>query len=343
MGSSGHYDKGGITASPTADSEGWNPDTELATRPADTVLLLYHGVAGPGPDGHSRFSVSRDMFAAHLRLLRRLEKESAVQVLGLPAWWSGMAARARPVVSCFDDGGRSDYEHVLPLLSEFGFRASFFITPARVGRPGYMDWTQIRALAAAGMHIECHGWDHVPLTRLAPAALSTHLRVARHTLQQGAGAPVQFLAVPFGFWNRRVHDIAMESGYGALCTSHPGLARAGTLQLKRNALRASTSVRQLQAWLQGHRGTYARRIGRHWLLWTPKQILVRLHTPTATPIPARSLPSTPGPTRCLAPTYRARPLRRPRHRSVCLDSMLHPVLRCPRFTSRCARRGRCVK
>ncbi|MGH9467967.1 MAG: polysaccharide deacetylase family protein [Terriglobales bacterium] len=256
------------------------------------VLLLYHAVAGPAPDGTRRFSLSREAFTGHLRLLRRLQDAGMVQVLGLPAWWSGLAARTRPVALCFDDGGRSDYEHVLPLLVEFGFRASFFITPALVGRPGYMDWAQIRELAAAGMDIECHGWEHVPLTRLTPAALSQQLRKARHTLQEVANTPVQFLAAPYGFWNRRVRDTALQTGYRALCISRPGLARAGAPQLERNALRADTSARQLQAWLQCRWGSYAGRIGRDWLLWTPKQLWTRVHPPPATPAPARAFTST---------------------------------------------------
>lgn len=246
--------------------------TEAA--PARAVLLLLHGLAEDGGAGIARFDLARGQFLEHLRLLQGAQARGEITVMALDAWWRGDACRGRPVVLCFDDGGRSDVETALPLLQEFGMRASFFINSAYVGRAGYLDWSGIQALQRAGMGIESHGHEHCALPLLPRRELESQLRRARHMLQDGAGTRVRYLAAPFGLWNRRVLETALSIGYAAVCTSQPGLTEAGALRICRNALRTHTSARQLQGWLRCRPGSYAPRICLDRLLWTPKNILL---------------------------------------------------------------------
>ncbi|MGH9488633.1 MAG: polysaccharide deacetylase family protein [Terriglobales bacterium] len=255
---------------------------------APAVLLLYHAIGKQAPDGAARYAVTPARFAEQLRLLRDLQSARAITVMELRAWWSGAACTGRPVVLCFDDGGRSDFEQALPALAAADLRASFFISTALTGSAGYMTWREIAALRSAGMDVECHGHRHLALTGMTPPVLERELRTARHLLHERVGAHAQFLAAPYGAWNRRVREAALCAGFRALCTSQPGRARAGRIRLGRNALRRSTSVGQLQAWLLGRPGSYAARIGRDWLLWTPKHILLRLRPTWAGPEAARA-------------------------------------------------------
>jgi peptidoglycan/xylan/chitin deacetylase (PgdA/CDA1 family) len=48
----------------------------------------------------------------------------------------------------FDDGNASDVEHALPQLRQRGLTATFFVVAGRLGAPGFLDATGIRALAA---------------------------------------------------------------------------------------------------------------------------------------------------------------------------------------------------
>ncbi|HET9784401.1 MAG TPA: polysaccharide deacetylase family protein [Terriglobales bacterium] len=209
-----------------------------------------------------------------MRVLQDAQAAGDITVMDLNAWWRGRPCRGRPVILCFDEGGRSDVETVLPLLQASGLRASFFIHSASVGRVGYLDWNGIRALHCAGMGIESLGHERSPLPLLPQRELETQLRKSRHMLQDGAGTRVQYLAAPYGLWNRRVLETALTIGYAAVCTSQPGLAKAGALRLCRNTLRTQISARHLQAWLRCRPGSYAARIGLDRLLWTPKHILL---------------------------------------------------------------------
>src|SRR5688572_20028566 len=60
----------------------------------------------------------------------------------------------------FDDGNISDLEIGVPALAERGMRATFFVLGGRIGAPGYLGAEDVRALAAAGMGIGCHGAEH---------------------------------------------------------------------------------------------------------------------------------------------------------------------------------------
>ena len=69
----------------------------------------------------------------------------------------------RLVVLTFDDGNRSDYTYVGPLLERYGFGATFFITEGLNflnNKTYYVDWEEIRALHAAGFEIGNHTRHH---------------------------------------------------------------------------------------------------------------------------------------------------------------------------------------
>ncbi|HWG38827.1 MAG TPA: polysaccharide deacetylase family protein [Terriglobales bacterium] len=239
------------------------------------LLLQYHAIGAAAPDGDRRYSVSAAAFRRHLALLNALSAAGTLEVQDLAEWWRGRnKSRRLGVVLCFDDGARTDYELAFPLLQEAGLHATFFVSSGLVGQPGYLTWSQIAEMQRWGMRFEAHGHAHHALSALSPPGLDRELRTARHMLQEHIGTAVQYLAAPFGLWSARVLEAAKYTGFQALCTSHPGLARPGHNLLPRNALRATTSDRQLQHWLQQRPGCFAWRVSREWLLWTPKQIML---------------------------------------------------------------------
>ena len=78
----------------------------------------------------------------------------------------GDAADAVPdkiVVLTFDDSVRSQFDVVRPLLKQYGFGATFFITEGfefQKDKQNYMTWDQIRELHIDGFEIGNHTRDH---------------------------------------------------------------------------------------------------------------------------------------------------------------------------------------
>lgn len=136
------------------------------------------------------------------------------------------AAAGRPDVRLtFDDGNDSDVELALPRLVERGLAAGFFLLAGRMGRPGSVDETGLRALLAAGMTIGSHGWDHVDWRRLDGPAAQRELLAAPAALAELTGRPVTTAAIPFGSYDRVVLHRLRRAGVRRVYTSDGGRAR----------------------------------------------------------------------------------------------------------------------
>jgi peptidoglycan/xylan/chitin deacetylase (PgdA/CDA1 family) len=62
----------------------------------------------------------------------------------------------------------------------------------------FMDWGELREMAAAGIDIGAHTYSHPILTRLADGAADTEIRRSRDELEAGLGRPVYHFAYPNG-------------------------------------------------------------------------------------------------------------------------------------------------
>jgi peptidoglycan/xylan/chitin deacetylase (PgdA/CDA1 family) len=143
----------------------------------------------------------------------------------------------RGVQITFDDGNASDIEHALPQLRRRSLTATFFIVAGRLGASGFLDEGGVRALAAAGMGIGCHGMRHRPWRGLDERALWEEVVDARRVLEQVVDRPVTEAACPFGSYDRRVLRFLRRHGYEWAYTSDAGSARPGDWVQARNTVR----------------------------------------------------------------------------------------------------------
>jgi peptidoglycan/xylan/chitin deacetylase (PgdA/CDA1 family) len=135
-----------------------------------------------------------------------------------------------------DDGNASDLEHVLPVLRERELTATFFVVAERLGEPHFLDEDGVRALAAAGMEIGCHGLRHRRWRGLDVLALHEELIDAKVILEGVVGRPVTRAACPFGSYDRRVLRAARGCGYQRVYTSDRGTAHPDDFLQTRNSV-----------------------------------------------------------------------------------------------------------
>jgi peptidoglycan/xylan/chitin deacetylase (PgdA/CDA1 family) len=82
------------------------------------------------------------------------------------------------VVLTFDDSVASHYTVVRPLLKQYGFGATFFITEGfsfRTNKKDYMTWEQISGLHRDGFEIGNHTRDHMSVTPASVGRLREQL------------------------------------------------------------------------------------------------------------------------------------------------------------------------
>jgi len=125
------------------------------------------------------------------------------KLLGLILGFAGLspahALEAIPeklVVLTFDDSVASHYTVVRPLLKQYGFGATFFITEGftfPTNKVDYMTWDQIAALNRDGFEIGNHTRDHAGVDKLSREALREQLEVInRHCAEHGIPRPTSF-------------------------------------------------------------------------------------------------------------------------------------------------------
>jgi peptidoglycan/xylan/chitin deacetylase (PgdA/CDA1 family) len=100
------------------------------------------------------------------------------------------------VVLTFDDSARSHYTFVRPLLKQYEFGATFFITEGfdfKDNKRDYMTWEQIRELHDDGFEIGNHTRDHLGINDKTVGQLAEQLDgIARQCEAHGIPAPVTF-------------------------------------------------------------------------------------------------------------------------------------------------------
>jgi peptidoglycan/xylan/chitin deacetylase (PgdA/CDA1 family) len=127
----------------------------------------------------------------------------------------------------FDDGSASDYAESFPALEELGMRATFFVVPTLVGTPGYVTWSQLREMAAAGMEVGSHSLTHPFLQDLDAAGIRHEFGESKCILEDRLGAPVRSASLPRGWEPPHCAAVLDELGYHAFCTSRVGWWRPG--------------------------------------------------------------------------------------------------------------------
>ncbi len=232
-------------------------------RPQVSILMYHALVARPEPY----------MAAVHVAIARFAEQMAWLAAAGhrvLPlaealATLRPPAAGGPPVVALtFDDGYQSLYTHARPILQQYGFAATLFLTTDAVGEPSYagqgefarsapagdppLRWVELQALQAAGWHIEAHGCSHQALAGRPPAAQLTELRGSRAAIAQHLGRAPRFFAFPYGSYDRHTLRALGPAGYAAGFSVHTGPATPASdpRRLPRLELTASTDLPTFQ-------------------------------------------------------------------------------------------------
>lgn len=181
------------------------------------INLTFHGIGEPQralESGEADVWVSKDRFLSLL---------------------DSVAGR-RDVRITFDDGNASDIDEALPALAERDLDATFFVVAGRLGEPAFLDRTDVRELAAAGMKIGCHGMRHRRWRGLDEHALREELVEAKAILEEIVKQPVSEAACPFGAYDRRVLRSLRRSGYSRVYTSDRGTTSPGDFVQARNSV-----------------------------------------------------------------------------------------------------------
>ena len=137
-------------------------------------------------------------------MTHRIERRQAallisgmIIALALPGLAMALEPKSeRVVVLTFDDSVASQATFVAPLLSRYGFGATFFITEGfefAEDKEHYMTWQQIAVLDASGFEIGNHTRRHEAVTKQSPEQLGADVDyIEQQCAKNGIPRPISF-------------------------------------------------------------------------------------------------------------------------------------------------------
>ncbi len=227
---------GVATPAPTAVATPFpTPAKPLVDQNAEVVVFGYHRFVNKvrRPDTE----ITPAAFEAQMKELQ----DRQISVIGMQdflAWKRGQKnIPPHSAVITIDDGYKSGYEVAWPILKKYGYPVTMFvytegIKPGRFSGGESMSWEQLAEMRDAGVDIQAHSvthqdlrkppYDRLTKRRLAQSEyepwLENELAGSKQTIEQKLGVKVNCFAVPYGFYNEHVKEVAVKAGYEALFT-----------------------------------------------------------------------------------------------------------------------------
>lgn len=183
-------------------------------------ILMYHEIETAGRRPGERYTVRAEAFERQLAYL----SEHGYKTVSLDEALATPRGEPKRLVITFDDNHLSHHSIAVPLLKQYGYRATFFIVGSFVGQAGeWLDRRHLVEMRRDGMSIESHSHTHRFLDGLPLEELDSELKLSKQALEEHLGASINFVSCPGGRYAPEVANRAMVAGYRGVCTSAPGL------------------------------------------------------------------------------------------------------------------------
>lgn len=206
-----------------------------ADTPRGVPILVYHRfdptVAGPTTVTVAAFEAQLDWLTAH--------NYQVVSLRSALAGLDGAAPRPQGPVAVItaDDGHKSVYTVLFPLIRKARIPVTLFIYPSAISNASYaLTWPQLQEMQASGLvDVESHTYWHPNFKterrrRTATdyaAFVDDQLSRSKAVITKTLGAPVDLLAWPYGIVDADLEAAAKRAGYADAFAYAGGPAAAG--------------------------------------------------------------------------------------------------------------------
>lgn len=197
-------------------------------------VLTYHHVDMPNsplPQSYRGLWVAPDLFLAQMAQLFHDGYQSiSPDQLKIPLIRNDFSCLPKKwVLITFDDGWIDNVLHALPILKEFHFSATLFLSTANLRdfsdkasstlHGPMMSIADVQKWLSAGCFVESHTCTHPHLNEISRDDVYKELLDSKKTLMDLFNVSSNWLCYPYGHFNREVAQIANDVGYlGAFST-----------------------------------------------------------------------------------------------------------------------------
>ena len=201
------------------------PETKKTTvvpgQQVNVPILLYHRF---GPTVADSMTIKTPVFEEHLKYLRD-NGFKVIPLRQLVDWYQkkGPPPPAKSVVIMADDGHKTVFNEMYPVVKKYNVPVTLFIYPSAISNAKYaMTWDQLRELKKSGLFdIQSHTYWHPNFKKdrkkMTPAefekSVDMQLVKSRTRLEKEMGGKVDMLAWPFGIYDDYLLKKAAAAGY----------------------------------------------------------------------------------------------------------------------------------
>lgn len=193
----------------------------LAEDQVSVPILLYHRFGPTVADG---MTTKTTVFAAQMKWL----KDHQYTVIPLKTVVNYLLGQGPPpppksVVIVADDGHKSVFSDMLPIIRQYNYPVTLFLYPSCISNASYaMTWDQIKQLQQTGLFdMQGHTFWHPNFKKdkkkLKPEEFQKELHkqlvVSKAVLEKRLGTKVDMLAWPFGIYDDELEKAAANAGY----------------------------------------------------------------------------------------------------------------------------------
>jgi peptidoglycan/xylan/chitin deacetylase (PgdA/CDA1 family) len=202
-------------------------------------ILMYHALVEKRTAHLNRVHITVELFKQQIGWLAA-KGYKAVTIDDMLKNFGAKKNIQKYCVITFDDGYLSLYKYALPLLKQYGFAATLYLSTAAVGENDFeklpslnpktlpandkpLTWNEIKEMSDNGWAIESHSVSHADNSQLTAAQLIHEITESKKIIEQQLKKPVLHYAFPFGKYNAGSLKLLKEAGYKTATTVHAGL------------------------------------------------------------------------------------------------------------------------
>ncbi len=193
----------------------------VADNSVTVPILVYHVL---NPTIPSSMTITPERFESQVKWL----KENGYTVIPLKQLVSYLQGKdvtlpAKPIVITADDGWKSDYTYMYPIVRKYNIPITLFIYPGTISQgKNALTWDQLKELMKTGLFdVQDHTFTH-PNFKQEKKHMSQEayeqfvhreLFDSKKVLEDKLGIKIDFLAWPFGIYDSYLEQQAAKAGY----------------------------------------------------------------------------------------------------------------------------------
>lgn len=193
----------------------------IASGKMNIPILCYHNL---NPVKRGSMNMTPDKFESQIKWIKN-NGYTIIPLKDAVAYLQGKrdSLPKKSVVITVDDGWKSVYTYMYPIVKKYNFPVTLFIYPQTISQGNNaMTWDELKKLQQTGLfNIQSHTYDHpnfkVMKKRLSASKYEQYVKMqmtkSKKILEDKMGTSITLLAWPFGIYNDYLEKQAANTGY----------------------------------------------------------------------------------------------------------------------------------